>query len=123
MAFTGTPVVEVISESIVRITGVSLAGAASGTIALSTHAAGPDVRLPAIFQPKEYTGPDGSHIGLVAAIDVSVKNAATGIATPVPIAVVKTETGVDTTTWLATVTNLTSSTASPNLEIYVKYHE
>lgn len=123
MAFTGVATVQMISTSIARITGVSLAGAASGTIALHTHAAGPDVLLPALFQPNEYTGPDGTKVDLIQSIDVSVKNAATGIATPVPIAVVKTETVNDTTTWLATITNLTVGTASPNLEIYVKFHE
>lgn len=121
MAFTGSPVVQMISESECRITGVSLAGAAAGVIALSGHAAGPDVRLPAHFKPVEYTGPDGTLVDLIQSLDVTVKNAATGIATPVPFAVVKT--GADPTTWVATITNLTGGTASPNVEIYVKYKQ
>lgn len=119
MAFTGTPVIQMISESECRVTGVSLAGAAAGVIGLSGHAAGPDVLLPAHFMPVEYTGPDGTLVTLIESLDVTVKPAATGIATPVPIAVVKT--GADPTSWIATVTNLTGGTASSLLEIYIKY--
>ena len=59
MAFTGTGLVEEVSDSVVRITGLSLVPGAVGTIGLHNtlipfHGLVPDVRLPAEFQPDNY---------------------------------------------------------------------
>jgi hypothetical protein len=52
MAFTGVPVVTYIGAGLVRITGVSVAGAEVGTIGLHESTQAPDIRLPAAFQPR-----------------------------------------------------------------------
>ncbi len=123
MAFTGTAVFEQISDSIVRVTGLSLAAGASGTIGLSTRTTPGEKSLPAGFkpQPAKY---DGHAVGLIAAIDVTVKpNGTGGILVAVPVNVVKT--GDTPQTWLVTLTNPTSGpgSATNGLEIFVKFHE
>jgi hypothetical protein len=119
MAFTGTPTVLQISDGLVRITGLSLAAGAAGTIGLFASTASPGVRLPDGYSPTAYTR-DGSSVPLSASIDVSVQCAAVGVATAIPYAVVKT--GTDEEAFLATITNTHGSLATPNLEIYVRYH-
>jgi len=119
MAFTGTAVVKQVSDSEVRITGLSLAAGAGGTIALHGFSGTPGVRLPASFDPEIYKGPDGTDVALSDMIDVTIKLAA---ATPTPLfgtAVVKT--GAGPLHWEATITNTDGSTATPALEIYVKF--
>ena len=123
MAFTGTPALQIFSDRKVRLTGVSLAGAASGTIALSGGTA--NILLPAGFKPFEYTygatGVDGGAVVTLAeSIEVSLVDAAVGVVTRVPIAVVKT--GTNPTDFLITLTNTTSGTASPLQEIYIEFH-
>src|SRR5262249_35593244 len=56
MAFTGTAVPKQISDSIVRVTGLSLGGGpVSGTIGLHEQTGvAPDVILPIGFQPRTY---------------------------------------------------------------------
>ena|ERR1700690_2278917 len=117
MAFTGTPVVTQISDRKARITGVALAGAAVGTISFSGGSG--QVLLSAAFQPHEYTY-EGNTITLADAVEVSARNASIGIATPVPIAITKQ--GVDPNNFLVQIVNLTASTLSPSLEIYVEFH-
>ncbi len=114
MAFTGTPVVTQLSDSICRVTGVSLAGAATGTIGI--HGSGAQVELPAAFQPKT-TVYNGAPVPLTASIDATAKVAASGVTTEVPIEVTKSGSGGFTTTF----TNTTTATASGTLEIYFKY--
>lgn len=119
MAFTGTATVKQVSDSECRITGLSLAAGASGTIGLHADTGTPGVRLPASFEPEVYQGPDGTDVGLSDMIDVTVKMAA---ATPTPLfapAVIKTGTGP--LHWEATITNVDGSTATPAVEIYVKF--
>jgi len=117
MAFTGTPIITQISDRKARITGVALAGAATGTISFSGGSG--QVTLPAAFQPHEYTY-EGDTITLADSIEVTTRNAATGIATPVPIAIVKQ--GTNPTDFLVQITNLTGGTTSPLQEIYVEFH-
>jgi hypothetical protein len=118
MAFTGTAVVKQIADGIVRITGLSLAAGAAGTISLSGGNGA--VKCPAGFQPGEYVY-GGATIGLDDSIDVTALPAAVGVATAIPVSVVKTAQGP--TAWLATITNTHGTTATPNLEIYVKFHQ
>jgi hypothetical protein len=120
MAFTGSATVKQVSDRKVRITGLSLAGAASGTIGLHTHTgSAPGVTLPEGFQPEPYTNTEGEIVSLQDAIQVSMVPD-TGVVTLVPIAVVKS--GADDKTFLITLTNSTVGTASAEVEIFVEWH-
>ena len=114
MAFTGTPTVQLVNFNCVRITGVSLAGAASGTIGFSDKTVAPEVQLGLLpdWQPHELDGV----VSLQDKIDVKV-NITTDVTTPVPISVVKT--GTSHADFVITVHNDTAATASASLEIYV----
>jgi len=118
MAFTGTPTFQMVSDSICRITGLSLAAATAGTIGL-TGATGsaPDVTLPAQFKTEHYAYL-GTDVPFQAFIDCEVKpvTALTNFSVP---AVAKT--GTTVADFRITVTNSFGST-SPGLEIYVKLH-
>lgn len=118
MAFTGTPTVVMVSDRIVCITGLSLAGAAAGVIGL--FGSGAEVELPEQFAPTVYAW-QGTTVPLVASIEVTTKPAAVGVVTQIPITVVKA--GATPALFSATLTNTTVATASPLLEIYVKFHE
>lgn len=121
MAFTGTPVVTQISDRIVSIQGLSLDAGASGTIGLAAFSGTtPGVTLPEAFKPTEYKY-IGDSISLAEAIEVTALPAAVGVATAIPVAVVKT--GNDPAAWRATITNTHATLATPLLEIMVKYHE
>ncbi len=113
MAFTGSATVKKVSDRIYRITGLSLAGAASGTISLSGGTG--DVKLPETPTWNKY-----DEVGLDDSIDVT-SQPVTGVATRVPVTTVKT--GDGPTDWLCTMTNGTGGTASGNLEIYLKFHD
>lgn len=118
MAFTGTATIVQVSDSIVRITGLSLAGAASGIIGLADHTgAAVDVALPDGFNPQPYVH-NGATINLNDMLDVST-NPATSLADSRPPAIVKT--GTTTAAWRATLSNAFAS-ATTGLEIYVKIH-
>lgn len=117
MAFTGTAVFEQITDRMVRITGLSLAGAAAGTISLSGGTG--QVKLPHAFKPVPYKY-DGHAVSFSAAIKI-ITNPAGSVTTSVPIEITKAGTGP--ADFLATLTNTTAATASPALEIYVEFHE
>lgn len=119
MAFTGSAVVQQVSDGVVRITGLSLASAASGTIGLFGNSGSPGVRLPDAFNPAPYVA-EGVAVPLAASLDVTVAPAAVGVATAIPFAVVKS--GTTAADFLATITNTHGSLATPNLEIYVRFH-
>ncbi len=122
MAFTGTAVVKQISDRLVRITGLSLAGNnTTGTIGLAAATGStPGVTLPEAFKTEHYTFL-GSNVPFQDAIEVTAQVAATGVATAVPIAIVKS--GTTTADFRATITNTHASLATPNLEIMVRFHE
>ena len=113
MAFTGTPTVQKVTDKCWRITGVSLAGAAAGTIGFSdkTSAAEASIVAPD-WQP--YT--DDGVVSLIDMVQVLV-NVTTDVTTPVPISVAKT--GTTHLTFVITLNNDTAATASGSLEIYV----
>jgi hypothetical protein len=107
MAFTGTPVVHYVSDRKVRITGVSLARNVSGTIALHGHAAGPDVILPAWFQPVVYNNDHGD-VTLQDSIEVTV-HLASATASQVSVAVNVIKTGTTPADFLAEIYHSTRS--------------
>lgn len=121
MAFTGTAVVTQVSDRIVRITGLSLASAAAGTVGLAgATGSAPGVTLPASFQTLHYTY-NNAVVPFASCLDVSVVVAAVGVATAIPVAIVKT--GTTVADFRVTLTNTHGSLASPALEIYIKLHE
>lgn len=63
MAFTGAPVVDKIGKYTARITGVSLASAAAGTIGLD--GSGAEAELPESFPSQVEPGDQGGFSGLV----------------------------------------------------------
>jgi len=118
MAFTGTATVTLVADNLVRITGLSLAGAAAGTIALF-EAAAAGVNLPAAFKPRTYVSGVAEAVTLQDDIEVSM-NVVTSVTTLVPIKVVKT--GTTLANFLITLTNTTVATTSAGLEIYIRHH-
>lgn len=119
MAFTGTAVIKQVSDSIIRITGLSLASTANGTIGLFGASPTPGVELPDTFNVEHYKV-NGHDVSFSDAIDVTVKAAETSVAQSIPVAVVKS--GTTVADWKATLTNTHASLATPDLEIYVKFH-
>jgi hypothetical protein len=121
MAFTGTPVVKQISDRLVRITGLSLTTGAAGTIGLhGATGSTPGVELPATFKTAHYAFL-GANVPFQDAIEVTAAPAATGVATAVPIAIVKSGTTIGD--FRATITNTHATLATPNMEIMVRFHE
>lgn len=119
MAFTGVATTKLVADGIVRITGLSLAAGATGTISLSVGTG--QVKCPAEVIFKPYVAADGGTVGSVDAIDVSVKSADAGAPSAVSVSVVKSG-GPDAASFLATLQNQNSGSASANLEIYLKIH-
>jgi len=119
MAFTGTAVVKQVSDSIVRITGLSLAGSASGTIGLHGATGGaPDVTLPAGFLPTPY-GYGPAEVTLQDSIKLEcfpVNTVASFIATDTV------KSGTTPADFRITLHN-SSGSASPEFEMYVSYHQ
>jgi len=120
MAFTGTAVVTQVADNLVRITGLSLGSGAAGTIGLNgATGTAPGVRLPGEFKTEPYAYL-GDNVPLQDAVQCYQQPAATGVAVAIPVSVVKT--GTTREDFRITLTNTHASTASPDLEIYVKYH-
>jgi len=119
MAFTGTAVIKQVTDSMVRITGLSLASTANGTIGLFGASPTPGVELPDTFNVEHYKV-NGQDVSFSDAIDVTVKAAAVNVAQSIPVAIVKS--GSSVADWKATLTNTHASLASPDLEIYVRFH-
>ncbi len=117
MAFTGTPVVTKVSDKLFRVTGLSLAGDASGTIGFSDKTVAAEVSLVAPeWQPK--TGPMGDNISLIEAIEVR-QTLVTDVTDAVPISVVKT--GTTHADFVITMHNDSAATVSAELEIWIEY--
>lgn len=110
MPFTGNATFANVSRRLVRITGLSLAAGASGTIGLDGDVTA-DEQLPDQFNPTPY-----ADIDLAEAIEVSM----------VPVTDVANGMLVRVTKALApfqiTLQNDDGMNASPELEIWVRYH-
>lgn len=127
MPFIGVPVVKLVSDRLVRITGVSLnAEGGTGTISLFEYAnipAPPDVRLPDDFQPRPYDLPDveGGVVTLQDSVQAYVIFAGALLAIAPPIQVVKS--GATPQDFLITLVNnqLVEGGNSGDLEIYVRW--
>lgn len=119
MAFTGSATVTLVADGLVRITGLSLAGAAAGTIGLFEKTVAAGVTLPAAFKPRTYVSANNTQVTLIDDIEITM-NVVTSVTTLVPIQVVKT--GTTPLDFVITMTNTTVATASAGLEIYIRHH-
>ena len=117
MAFTGNATIKKVSEGLLRVTGLSLAAGASGTIGLFGIGVGADVELP-----------ENPTKGWKPYEDVSLQDAVQVTANPVAdvagydeaLRVVKT--GTVDSDFLITVTNDDGDVATPELELYIRFH-
>jgi hypothetical protein len=117
MAFTGTPVFEQVSDSIVRITGLSLTTTGVGVIGLhgATTPTGV-VALPESFKPVPYTY-NGDQVSLAACITCeAIPVAATSTA-----AVSVAKSGTTLADYRMSLASTTGSTTA-GLDIYVRFH-
>ena len=112
MAFTGTAVVESITNGLVRITGLSLAAGASGTIGLDGDGTA-DENLPAGFDPEAY-----ADVSTIDAIQVLI-NGVTAATTAEGASFVVTKAAGP---FQITIAHLDGANASAEMEIYVRYH-
>lgn len=118
MAWTGTATIKKVSDKLFRITGLSLAGDASGEIGFSDKTVAAEVEIEAPdWNPYKTAG--GNSVSLQDAVRVTM-NVVTDVTTPVPISVVKT--GTTHGDFVITFHNDTAATVSPGLEIYVEFH-
>lgn len=118
MAFTGVAVVTKVSDKKFRITGLSLAGDASGTIGFSDKDVAPEVELVAPeWQP--YKNAENDLVSLQAAIECRTQPV-TDVTAAVPISCVKT--GTDHGDFVITLHNDSAATLSAELEIFVEFH-
>lgn len=118
MAFTGVATVKLVADGIVRITGVSLAGGAAGTISFSAGTG--QVTCPANCEVGAYVASDKGSVPLSDSVDVSVKSADAAAPSGINVSVVKT--GATPALFLATLTNQNAASSTGSLEIYVKFH-
>lgn len=117
MAFTGVAVIKMVSDRLVRITGLSIANGANGTIGLHEKTVAPDERLPAAFQPRRYED-SSSPVALQDSIKVWFAYTDPG-AVVMPVGVVKA--GTTPEDFVATLSNA-GAADSGELEIWVEFH-
>jgi hypothetical protein len=118
MAFTGQATIVKVSDRKFRITGLSLAGDASGTIGFSDKDVAPEVELDAP-EWKPYRNGENALISLQDSVECRTQPV-TDVTAAVPISVVKT--GTDHGDFVITLHNDTAATVSAGLEIYVEFH-
>jgi len=118
MAFTGSATIKQISDRIVRITGLSLAGSATGTIGLAgATGTPPDVRLPVAFQPSVYTyGNPGSEVTLADSVHIETQNTGSG-------GIDNSKTGSTVADFRISLHNTSGSATANSLEMYVSFHD
>jgi hypothetical protein len=115
MAFTGSAVVQQISDQQVRITGIQLLAAASGTIGLFGDS-GADVQLPDGFNPEDYSA-FGQLVGLSASLVVQYNFEAPGPGQD-PLGITK-----GGSPFRITVVNPNAQLPTAGLEFYVSFHD
>ena len=124
MAFTGSAVIKQVSDGKFRVTGLSLAGGASGTISFEEGAGDVKIEPPGGWGPYKSSGEQGGAVSLQDAVECRVipadaaATAAVGSQRP---AVVKT--GTKASDFLITLTNRnTGEVSSGGLEFYIEFH-
>ena len=117
MAFTGSATVIRVSDRKFKITGLSLAGAASGTIGFSDKSVAAEVSLVApTWQP--YVNALGDAISLINAIEARM-TIVTDVTDAVPISVVNS--GTDHSDFVMTFHNDSAATVSALVDIYIEF--
>lgn len=124
MAFTGTPVLKKVTDTLFRLTGVSLAADASGTIGFSESGASPEVELVAPdWKPYQLDQPGQAAAGVVSLQDAVMVwlNPVTDVTAGVPISIVKTGTAHDDFAITIHNDNASEGQVSGGLEIYIAF--
>lgn len=116
MAFGGVAVIKQVSDRCVRITGLTLAAGASGTLSLAAGAG--DQKFPASIKWGAYDGIGGTDVTMQDAVQIAIGHTA-DVATAIAYTVTKT--GTVAADFLITLKNATA-TAGPATEIYVYFH-
>ncbi|MCC7024635.1 MAG: hypothetical protein IT338_17540 [Thermomicrobiales bacterium] len=119
MAFTGTAVKTQISDRCVRVTGLSLAAAASGLFGLFGSTVVGAEALPDGFNPKPYAY-QGDTIPLTESVRVTWNFVGDAPATAVPLRIVKSGTGL---AFQIEVTNEDGAAATPEIEFYIEFRD
>lgn len=122
MAFGGTAVLKKVTDKLFRLTGVTLAADASGTIGFSDKTSAAEVSLVAPdWQPYQHAEPGQAAAGVVSLQDaINVRTApTTDVTAAVPISIVKT--GTTHLDFVITLHNDTAGTLSGVLEIYIEF--
>lgn len=123
MSFTGTPVVKLVADGLVRITGVSLVEGANGTIGLAESTGGPNIVLPAGFQPRTYSIDEDSPVTLQDAIEAAVTFTDIGAFKSAPgIEITKTGTTPQDFILDLDFTDSDEGGTTGPLEIYIRFH-
>lgn len=119
MAFTGTAVIKLVSESKTRITGLSLLTGASGTISL--HEGTGSVKCPEAFKPRPYDDGFGD-VSLQDSVEVSVWPVDGAGEVGMPFKIVKS--GTTPADFLVTITDTSTEEeiGTGEFEIYLKFH-
>ncbi|HZJ65897.1 MAG TPA: hypothetical protein VFD36_20460 [Kofleriaceae bacterium] len=120
MAFSGQAVIKQISETAFRITGLSLAGAQSGTIGFGDKSVAADVSLPDLPDWKPFKA-FGAVVSLQEAVKVTWK-LASDVSTAVPVSMVKS--GTKHSDFAITLHNDNAAEggdATPDLEILIEW--
>jgi hypothetical protein len=114
--FNGTPILQQISPTELRITGVTLSANTAGTIGFASSSGTPDIVLPASFEVPSATFED-EPVPLRSLVKVDVNPESPGPFTNLPPSIQKTgETGED---FLITITNTKVDATTQTLEIYL----
>ena len=117
MAWTGSATVTKVNDRVIRITGLSLAGDATGTIGFPGETVPANVALPSLPDWVPQRG-----LTLAQLIEARI-GIATDVTTPVPISVVKT--GTTQLDFLLTFHNDTDAVTGADsgaLEIWIEFH-
>ena len=110
MSLLGTPVIDLVTPNLVRITGVSIPAQESFTIGLAGMNGTPDITLPPGFQLPT--------LPLVAAIRVSITPESAGPLTNLPPSVQKS--GTTPADFGVVITNTKVDLTTQTLEIYIE---
>lgn len=117
--FNGTPIIEQISATELRITGVSLPPTLSGTIGFSQSVNNPNILL-----PEEFSAPSvefqGEDVSLAALVKVSIGPDSAGPFTNLQPSVSKTIT-TSPEDFLIKITNTNVNLTTQDLEIYIVF--
>lgn len=134
MAFTSTPLIELVADGLVRLStdpegegNFGLGEDDSGTIGLFEKTVAPNVRLPAAFMPRTYHAnpTSGNTTGAVAlqdSVQCWITSTAFDGVLNVPVMVVKT--GTTPLDFVITLTNTSAGegVGGSEFEVYIRFH-